>query len=125
VDNIASLNNLPVLKKQLSVFKETEVIPAVIVAVKADNKGLVTELIKLFKQEITAVQDKCLSTLDSFLGKLVNPGEEFGFDEPLLKTDDFKEMFSVLCRDKAQSLLDGDFNVVSATDIKVMSLFFK
>jgi len=56
---------------------------------------------------------------------MVDPGEEFGFDEPLFKVDDYKEMFTILSRDKAQQLLEKNYSAVSQTDIKLMSMVFK
>jgi len=45
INNMQSLNNFPDLKKQLMVFQEVEVIPAVIVATKMGKKGLVLNLV--------------------------------------------------------------------------------
>jgi len=53
VGNISSLNNLPVLKRQLGVFLESEVEPAIILAAKEGNKALIIELVKTFKAKIT------------------------------------------------------------------------
>jgi hypothetical protein len=36
--NIVSLNHLPELKKQLLVFRDTEVLPSILIAVKNGNK---------------------------------------------------------------------------------------
>ena len=53
IRNMSSLNNLPDLKRQLSVFLDTEVVPALIVSVQNGNKDLVMELIQDFKLKIT------------------------------------------------------------------------
>ena len=45
IRNMSSLNNLPDLKRQLSVFLDTEVVPGLLVSVQNGNKGLVMELI--------------------------------------------------------------------------------
>ena len=121
IRNMSSLNNLPDLKRQLSVFLDTEVVPALLVSVQNGNKDLVMELIQDFKVKITQYNDSCLSTLEGMIGKLVNPGEDFG-SEPLLKVDDFKQIFEILSKDKALALLEK--KEVSKTDIKLMCCIF-
>ena len=56
---------------------------------------------------------------------MVNPGEEYGFDEPLLKLQDFKTIFEILSKDKAIELIAQNYQAVSPTDIKLMSMLFK
>ena len=56
---------------------------------------------------------------------MVNPGEEYGFDEPLLKLKDFKTIFEILSKDKAIELIAQNYQAVSPTDIKLMSMLFK
>ena len=121
IRNMSSLNNLPDLKRQLSVFLDTEVVPALLVSVQNGNKDLVMELIQDFKIKITEQNDSCLSTLEGMIEKLVNPGEDFG-SEPLLKVDDFKQIFDILSKDKALALLEK--KEVSKTDIKLMCSIF-
>lgn len=89
IKNMSSLNNLPDLKRQLSLFLDIEVIPSLLVSVKNGNKGLLMELIQDFKVKISDKNDSCLSTLENLISKLVDPGEDFG-SEPLLMVDDFK-----------------------------------
>ena len=79
------------------------------------------ELIQDFKVKITEQNDSCLSTLEGMIEKLVNPGEDFG-SEPLLKVDDFKQIFYILSKDKALALLEK--KEVSKTDIKLMCSIF-
>jgi hypothetical protein len=118
IRNMSSLNNLPDLKRQLSVFLDTEVIPALLVSVKNGNKDLVMELIQDFKLKISDTNDSCLSTLENLIAKLVNPGDDFG-TEPLLMVDDFKKIFEILCKDKVKNLSE-----ISQTDVKLMSCIF-
>ena len=122
---MSSLNNLPDLKRQLVLFLETEVIPAILISVHNGNKDLVIRLIEFFKEKITETNDSCLSTLEDLIKKLVNPGEEFGFDEPLLKIDDFKHIFTILSKEKANEFLNKNYSAVSITDVKLMSSLFK
>ena len=122
---MGSLNNLPGLKKQLLIFIETEIIPALIISAKNGNKELIINLIKSFKQKITDDNDSCLRTLENLVQKMVNPGEEFGFsDEALLKVDDFKTIFEILSKEKAQELLNKNYDQVSQTDVRLMSSLF-
>ena len=63
------------------------------------------ELIQDFKLKISDKNDSCLFTLEDMIGKLVNPGEDFG-SEPLMKVDDFKQIFNMLSQDQAKAFLD-------------------
>jgi hypothetical protein len=125
INNMSSLNNLPDLKRQLALFLETEIIPAILISVKQGNKSLIIRLIEFFKEKITDVNDSCLSTLEDLIQKLVDPGEDFGFDEPLLKVDDFKQIFTILSKEKANEFLKKNYAAVSNADIKLMSSLFK
>ena len=109
INNMSSLNNLPDLKRQLALFLETEIIPAILISVKQGNKNLIIRLIEFFKEKITDVNDSCLSTLEDLIQKLVDPGEDFGFDEPLLKVDDFKQIFTILSKEKANEFLKKNY----------------
>ena len=73
-------------------------------AVKTGNNPLFFEIIKMFKNSVHA-----LPTLESLLTKMVEPGEEFGLSSPLLKVDDFKEIFEILGGETAQHLLDKNY----------------
>ena len=90
IKNMSSLNNFPDLKKQLMVFLDTEVMPALIINSKKD---LLLKLVSNLKAKITANNDTCLTTLENLLQSIVNPSEDYGLTEPILKTDDFKEIF--------------------------------
>lgn len=114
---MSSLNNLPDLKRQLSVFLETEIIPAIIISIKSGNKDLLIRLVEFFKNKITEGNDSCLSTLENLINKVVDPGEDFGYDEPLLKVDDFKHIFAILSKDKAQEFVSKNYSAVTKTDI--------
>jgi hypothetical protein len=125
IENMGSLNNLPGLKKQLLIFIETEIIPALIVSAQSGNVELIMNLIKSFKTIITEENNSCLITLENLIQKMVSPGEEFGFgEEPLLKVDDFKSIFEILSKQKVQELLDKNYDSVSQTDVKLMSTLF-
>ena len=106
LNNMSSLNNLPELKKQLSVFLDTEIVPAIILSASQGNKQLVFDIVHTFSQKVTDANDSCLSTLDELLQRLVDPGEQFGFDEPILKVDDFKHVFTTLGKATAQKIVD-------------------
>lgn len=117
INNMSSLNNLPDLKRQLSVFLETEIIPAIIISIKSGNKDLLIRLVEFFKNKITEGNDSCLSTLENLINKVVDPGEDFGYDEPLLKVDDFKHIFAILSKDKALEFVSKNYSAVTKTDI--------
>jgi hypothetical protein len=59
------------------------------------------------------------------LDKLVNPGDEYGFDEPLLKVDDYVQIFEILSKDKANELIAKNFKAVSHDDLKMLSVVLK
>jgi len=120
---MASLNNLPDLKRQLALYLETEVLPAILFTIQSGQKGLMMELITSIKDQITDENDACLSTMETLISKLANP--DFGNDEPILKVDEFKQIFSTLCRGKCQSFLDKKYDDISPTDVKMMSIVFK
>ena len=46
---MSSLNNLPDLKRQLALYLETEVLPAILFAIQSGQKGLMMELINSVK----------------------------------------------------------------------------
>jgi hypothetical protein len=126
INNMGSLNNLPDLKRQLSVFLEIEVVPALIVTVQNGQKDLVMQLIESFKTKVTDSNDSCLSTLENLVSKMVNPGDDFQKSgEALLQVDDFKQIFRILSQEKAKTFLDKDYASISPTDIKLMSSIFK
>ena len=92
-------------------------------AIQSGQKNLMMELINSVNSHITNENDSCLSTLESFISKLANP--ELGDDEPILKVDEFKEIFSVLCKEKCQKFLEKKLDQISPTDVKMMSIVFK
>ena len=116
---------MPDLKRQLVLFLESEIIPAILISVKDGNKDLIIRLIEFFKAKISNTNDSCISTLADLIQKLVDPGEDFGFDEPLLKVDDFKQIFAILSKEKASEFLNKNYEAVSNTDVKLMSSLFK
>ena len=88
ISNMSSLNNLPDLKRQLALYLDTEVLPAILIAIQSGQKDLMMELITSIKNQITNENDSSLSTLESFIAKLAKP--DLGDDEPILKVDEFK-----------------------------------
>ena len=88
ISNMSSLNNLPDLKRQLALYLDTEVLPAILIAIQSGQKDLMMELITSIKNQISTENDSSLSTLESFISKLANP--DLGDDEPILKVDEFK-----------------------------------
>lgn len=88
IGNMASLNNLPDLKRQLALYLETEVLPAILLAIQSGQKGLMKELITSIKDQITDENDACLSTMETLLSRLASP--DFSDGEPILKVDEFK-----------------------------------
>lgn len=52
INNMGSLNNFPDLKKQLLVFLNTEVVPALLNSAKEGNVELLFKIIENFKQKI-------------------------------------------------------------------------
>lgn len=61
--------------------------------------------------------------MEALISKLASP--DFGNDEPILKVDEFKQIFSTLCREKCQKFLDKKYDDISPTDVKMMSIVFK
>ena len=61
--------------------------------------------------------------MEALISKLASP--DFGNDEPILKVDEFKQIFSTLCRHNCQKFLDKKYDDISPTDVKMMSIVFK
>lgn len=76
----------------------------------------------VFGRRISDGSDSCLSTLGELLAWLVDPGEQYGLDEPLLKVEDFKKIFEILSKDQARELLDCNFATFTATNLRLLSL---
>lgn len=66
------------------------------------SKDLFFSLISNLKSKISATNDSCLTTLENLLHNIVSPSEDYGLIDPILKTDDFKEIFTLLSRETAQ-----------------------
>jgi hypothetical protein len=90
-------------------------------AVKQGNKELILEI---FKQQ-KSTSDSSLSTLENLLEKLVNPGEEFGFDEPILKVDDFKIIFDILGKRTTGELISKNYENITDTEVKLLSAILR
>lgn len=113
IKDITSLNNFPDLKRQLIVFVTTEVIPSLLLSIQEGNTSLIFQIVEIIKQKIEAGDKTAIFTLEDVLQKIVDPGEDFGNDEPLMKTDDFKNIFGILCKSKAAAILDKNIEDVS------------
>ena len=77
------------LRKQLVLFVETEVVPALVnIATSQEHKGFV---IKMFEYLTKSAK---LHTLEYLAQMVVDPGENFDMSvKPALKIDDFKQIF--------------------------------
>ena len=91
---LVSLTNLLELKNQLIIYVESDVMPALIVG---DKDLIVTLNETLASKALTSNSHKL--TLEYFIAKLVDPGEDFAEDmKPVLKTDEFIEIFNRVSR---------------------------
>jgi len=59
------------------------------------------------------------------LQRVVDPGDDFDTSEPLLKVDDFKKIFNILCQSKAASILNRQTESVSIIDLTLTCSVFK
>ena len=87
---LVSLTNFLELKNQLIIFVESDVIPALIIGEKSFIVSL-AETIATKAYEASSYQ----LTLQYFIAKMVDPGEDFAADmKPVLRIDDFREIFT-------------------------------
>lgn len=104
--HLVSLSNFLELKKQLIIFVETEVIPALIVKAQEGESDLIIEICKEIAQR-AATNESNLYTLEFLVQKMVDPGEDYPVDQkPILKIDDFKLIFTTLVADTAKILYE-------------------
>lgn len=85
-------------------------------------------MIENLKGKIDRGNESCIATLENLLDRIVSPGDEFDVgsaDDPLLKVDEFKKIFSILSKEKAGLLMNQSYDSVSNIDVKVMSSLFK
>lgn len=85
---LVSLTNFLELKNQLIIFVESDVVPGIIVG----DRSMIVNLCQTVANEALAgdVTNSYQLTLEYFVQKLVDPGEEFPADmKPVLKIDEF------------------------------------
>lgn len=72
---------------------DTEVIPVLINQAQSGNTGLIMEIFKYMRERANEGMDY-VHSIDYFLKKMIDPGEDYPADEkPMLKIDDFKQIF--------------------------------
>ena len=72
------------------IFVDTEVIPALIYQAQNGNQGFILDIIKFMGEQAKSLTDY-VYTLEYFVKKMIDPGEDFPADEkPVLKVDEFK-----------------------------------
>ena len=86
---------------------------------------MIIQIIKNCKESITKENDTALITLQKLLNKLVNPGDDYGFDEPLLKIEDYEQIFEILSKKTAIELNAKNYSVLSHVDLKMLSVVLK
>ena len=64
-------------------------------------------------------------TLEYFIQKMVDPGEEFAQDmKPVLRIDDFKEIFNKVSKHTAKKLIETNFSG-ETHDVKSIEILIK
>ena len=108
---LVSLGQFLELKNQLVLFCESDVIPTLMNA----DKELLINLCSILAKNACESQDVTTSTswqltFEYFVSRLVDPGEEFPIEmKPILKIDEFKQIFHRTVSSVAQQLIDTDF----------------
>lgn len=91
---LVSLTSFLELKNQLIIYVESDVVPALIVG---DKELTVTLTEALASKALTSNSYKL--TLEYFVAKMVDPGEDFAEDmKPVLKVDEFIQIFDRVSR---------------------------
>ena len=102
---LVSLTSFLELKNQLLIFVESDVIPALIFG----EKTLIVSLCDLIATRALTSHSHKL-TLEYFVAKMVDPGEDFEADlKPVLRVDDFAEVFNRVCKSTVEQLLATEF----------------
>lgn len=94
--HLPSLSSFMELKKQLVIFVETDVVPALICLAKIETKvPLIIHVCKELANRACSENDVGqIRTLEYLIQVLVDPGEDFPADEkPVVRIDDFKQIF--------------------------------
>ena len=107
---LVSLTNFLELKNQLLIFVESEMIPALIFG----EKSLIVTLCEYLAQQAlhndASISQSFQLTLEYFVAKMVDPGDDFAEDmKPVLRIDDFAELFNKVGKSTAKMLLDSNF----------------
>jgi len=120
--HLMSLSNYYSLKKQLVIFVETEVMPAVIAFAAENHEGENSFVVQLCAEMArragvnTASQNmeatlSYMHTLEFLVSKMSDPGEDFPPEfKPVLKIDEFKEIFNQVCSPICLDLVQTNFN---------------
>jgi hypothetical protein len=96
VRHLPSLSNFIEMKKQLVIFVDTEVIPALINQAQSGNIQLIMEIFNYMRERAREQMDY-IHSIDYFIKKMIDPGEDYPADEkPLLRIDDFKQIFKIV-----------------------------
>ena len=102
---LVSLTSFLELKNQLLIFVESDVIPALIFG----DRTLIVDLCDLIATRALTSHSHKL-TLEYFVAKMIDPGEDFDADtKPVLKVDDFAEVFNRISKSTVEQILATDF----------------
>lgn len=133
--HLMSLSNYFDLKKQLVIFVETEVMPALIAFAAQgdhDENSFVVQLCAEMARRAGLLQGSAEAaisyehTLEFLVSKMSDPGEDFPAEfKPVLKVDEFKHIFKQVCAGTCEALLKGNFKAdvnLSSVDIAIKIL---
>jgi hypothetical protein len=76
VRHLPSLANFIEMKKQLIIFVDTEVLPALINQAQTGNSCMILDIFSYMRERARFSMDY-IHSIDSFLKKLIDPGEEY------------------------------------------------
>lgn len=102
--HLASLSTYIQLKKQLIIFVETEVVSTLVYQAEENGTEILMSILKHMIDQVHS-QPNYIFTIEYFIKKLIDPGEDFSSDQkPVLKIDDFKNLFRIIGKDTVQAL---------------------
>jgi|LauGreDrversion4_2_1035121.scaffolds.fasta_scaffold473601_1 Icc-related predicted phosphoesterase len=79
------------LKRQLMIFVETEVLPAIVNLGSSEHRHFIVEVFEYL------CNNGHLHTMDLLAKTMVNPGDEYPLDlKPVLKIDEFKSIYNAV-----------------------------
>jgi hypothetical protein len=104
---------------------ESDVIPSLL----NGDSGMLIELCKELSDRAIKAQDKAASlsnllTLEFFISKLVDPGEEYPMElKPVLKIDEFQQVFQLISKDACKELIETNFasKTIESQEILVLN----